>query len=140
MGLEMSIVINDELKDKFIDFCNKNYPTKIRKDNRFNESKWFYIQVGNCFSDWIHCEFFRGNIELHLEFETKEDNKIFSKILEEFIPILKNKNKKNAYILVPKSNIKDENDLLKKMGEEINKIEESLEKVELFIKKYVVKD
>ena len=86
------------------------------------------------------CEFFRGNIELHLEFETKEDNKIFSKILEEFIPILKNKNKKNAYILVPKSNIKDENDLLKKMGEEINKIEESLEKVELFIKKYVVKD
>jgi hypothetical protein len=56
------------------------------------------------------------------------------------MPILKNKNKKNAYILVPKSNIKDENDLLKKMGEEINKIEESLEKVELFIKKYVVKD
>ena len=136
----MSIVINDELKDKFIDFCNKNYPTKIRKDNRFNESKWFYVQVGNCLSDWIDCEFFRGNIEFHLEFETKEDNKIFSKILEEFMPILKNKNKKNAYILVPKSNIKDENDLLKKMGEEINKIEESLEKVELFIKKYVVKD
>ncbi len=136
----MAIEINDALKEKFIEFCNKYYPTKIRKDNRFNGNNWFYIQVGNCFSDWIHCEFFKGNIELHLEFDTKKDNEIFSKILEEFIPSLKGKNKNYGYILIPQSNIKDENDLLKKMGQEINKIEESLEKFELFIKKYVFKE
>jgi hypothetical protein len=36
----MSIEINDALKEKFIEFCNKNYPNKIRKDNCFNNNKF----------------------------------------------------------------------------------------------------
>lgn len=137
----MSIVINDELKDKFIDFCNKNYPTKIRKDNRFNESKWFYIQVGRFFSDYIHIEYQKNNIELHIEFDQKEENENFSKLLTDLLPklskctICKHKIYK-WYVLESEANIINEDDLFQKMGKEIYEIDEAIEMSEFFIKKY----
>lgn len=137
----MSVKINDELKEKFIEFCNTYYPNKIKKDNRFNSSNWFYVQVGRFFSDYIHCEYYNHNIELHIEFNKKNENEYFSNLLEKCIPNLSTCKKQNHstyiwYVLVPKSDIKNDDDLFEKMGIEINKINEAIEMSEFFIKNY----
>ena len=38
-----------DLKEHFEEFCNKHYPNKKRKSNRFNNKNWFYVQVGRFF-------------------------------------------------------------------------------------------
>jgi hypothetical protein len=137
----MSIEINDALKEKFIEFCNKNYPNKIRKDNCFNNNKWFYVQVGRFFYDYIHIEYHKNNIELHIEFDQKEENEKFSEFLTVLLPKLnkcdtQKHNKYKWYILENEEKVINEDDLFQKMGKEINEIDEAIEMSEFFIKKY----
>lgn len=129
-----------DLKEQFEEFCNKHYPNKKRKSNRFNNKNWFYVQVGRFFFDYIHCEYHNNNIELHIEFDRKVENDKFSELLENLIPDFKNcstqkHNTYKWYILVPKTEITDDN-LFEQMGKKINEIDEAIEMSEFFIKKY----
>lgn len=129
-----------DLKEKFVEFCNKFYPNRARKTNRFNSKQWFYVQIGRFFSDYIHCEYHNNNIELHIEFDRKEENNKFAELLEKLIPNLQNcVTQKHSiykwYILVPEIEITDDK-LFEQMGKKINEIDEAIEMSEFFIKKY----
>lgn len=56
------VKITKQLKEKFLEFCQKEYPRKTYKANLFNKEKWFYIQVGKHFSDYLHCEYINDSI------------------------------------------------------------------------------
>lgn len=136
------VKITKQLKEKFLEFCQKEYPRKTYKANLFNKEKWFYIQVGKHFSDYLHCEYINDSIQFHIEFDTEEETEMFNSLIPSiFSSVNKNwKREKNKnyiwYEIVPKTQINDEPELFEKMSEAIYLLDEGISKIECFIKKY----
>ncbi len=136
------VKITKQLKEKFLEFCQKEYPRKTYKANLFNKEKWFYIQVGKHFSDYLHCEYINDSIQFHIEFDTEEETEMFNSLIPSiFSSVNKNwKREKNKnyiwYEIVPKTQINDEPELFEKMSEAIFLLDEGISKIEGFIKKY----
>ncbi|WP_307770701.1 hypothetical protein [uncultured Treponema sp.] len=136
------VKITKQLKEKFLEFCQKEYPRKTYKANLFNKEKWFYIQVGKHFSDYLHCEYINDSIQFHIEFDTEEESEMFNSLIPSiFSSVNKNwKREKNKnyiwYEIVPKTQINDEPELFEKMSEAIFLLDEGISKIEGFIKKY----
>lgn len=136
------VKITKQLKEKFLEFCQKEYPRKTYKANLFNKEKWFYIQVGKKFSDYLHCEYINDSIQFHIEFDTEEESEMFNSLIPSiFSSVNKNwKREKNKnyiwYEIVPKTQINDEPELFEKMSEAIFLLDEGISKIEGFIKKY----
>lgn len=134
------VKITKQLKEKFLEFCQKEYPRKTYKANLFNKEKWFYIQVGKHFSDYLHCEYINDSIQFH--FDTEEETEMFNSLIPSiFSSVNKNwKREKNKnyiwYEIVPKTQINDEPELFEKMSEAIFLLDEGISKIEGFIKKY----
>ena len=138
----LMVKITKQLKEKFLEFCQKEYPRKTYKANLFNKEKWFYIQVGKHFSDYLHCEYINDSIQFHIEFDTEEETEMFNSLIPSiFSSVNKNwKREKNKnyiwYEIVPKTQINDEPELFEKMSEAIYLLDEGISKIECFIKKY----
>lgn len=136
------VKITKQLKEKFLEFCQKEYPRKTYKANLFNKEKWFYIQVGKHFSDYLHCEYINDSIQFHIEFDTEEETEMFNSLIPSiFSSVNKNwKREKNKnyiwYEIVPKTQINDESELFEKMSEAVYLLDEGISKIEDFIKKY----
>lgn len=136
------VKITKQLKEKFLEFCQKEYPRKTYKANLFNKEKWFYIQVGKHFSDYLHCEYINDSIQFHIEFDTEEESEMFNSLIPSiFSSVNKNWKKTNNknyiwYEIVPKTQINDEPELFEKMSEAIFLLDEGISKIEGFIKKY----
>lgn len=136
------VKITKQLKEKFLEFCQKEYPRKTYKANLFNKEKRFYIQVGKHFSDYLHCEYINDSIQFHIEFDTEEESEMFNSLIPSiFSSVNKNwKREKNKnyiwYEIVPKTQINDEPELFEKMSEAIFLLDEGISKIEGFIKKY----
>lgn len=136
------VKITKQLKEKFLDFCKKEYPRKEYQSNLSNQEDWFYIQVGKNFSDYLHCEYIDNSIQFHIEFDTKEESEMFNSLIPFiFSSVNKNwkKDKNKNYIwyeIVPKTQINDESELFEKMSEVIFLLDEGISKIEGFIKKY----
>lgn len=136
------VKITKQLKEKFLEFCQKEYPRKTYKANLFNKEKWFYIQVGKHFSDYLHYEYINDSIQFHIEFDTEEESEMFNSLIPSiFSSVNKNwKREKNKnyiwYEIVPKTQINDEPELFEKMSEAIFLLDEGISKIEGFIKKY----
>lgn len=136
------VKITKQLKEKFLEFCQKEYPRKTYKANLFNKEKWFYIQVGKHFSDYLHCEYINDSIQFHIEFDTEEESEMYNSLIPSiFSSVNKNwKREKNKnyiwYEIVPKTQINDEPELFEKMSEAIFLLDEGISKIEGFIKKY----
>lgn len=85
--------INEELKTKFIEHCEKDWDIKIYKANIINNKNWFYIQVGNYFKDYFHIEYIdlngKQNLQFHIEFDTLEESKDFRDLLFKLNPSIK---------------------------------------------------
>ena len=150
------VEITKQLKEKFLKFCQKEYPQKEYQVNlSSNQENWFYIQVGKHFSDYLHCEYIEDSIQFHIEFDTKEESKMFNSLMRLLFQI--NKKDKNSitlkiindkddktptnknyiwYEIVPKTQINDEPELFEKMSEAIFLLDEGISKIEGFIKKY----
>lgn len=137
------VKITKQLKEKFLDFCKKEYPQKEYQSNlSSNQDDWFYIQVGKNFSDYLHCEYINNSIQFHIEFDTKEESEMFNSLIPSiFSSVNKNWKKTNNknyiwYEIVPKTQINDEPELFEKMSEAIFLLDEGISKIEDFIKKY----
>lgn len=137
------VKITKQLKEKFLDFCKKEYPQKEYQSNlSSNQDDWFYIQVGKNFSDYLHCEYINNSIQFHIEFDTKEESEMFNSLIPSiFSSVNKNWKKTNNknyiwYEIVPKTQINDEPELFEKMSEAIYLLDEGISKIEGFIKKY----
>ena len=136
------VKITKQLKEKFLDFCKKEYPRKEYQSNLSNQEDWFYILVGKNFSDYLHCEYIDNSIQFHIEFDTKEESEMFNSLIPFiFSSVNKNwkKDKNKNYIwyeIVPKTQINDESELFEKMSEVIFLLDEGISKIEGFIKKY----
>ena len=138
----MAIIINDELKENFEKFCNKNFPKKSFESNKKKPSEnWFYVQVGKYYYDNLHCEYRydkktqTNNIELHIEFDNEQiTNRFCHFLLQEIDSKIKNEIKSTKpnykwFVLVHKSKLKNSKDLFKTMKKLINKIEEKLNEI-----------
>ena len=115
-------------------------PTEQEKQIDSIANNGFMFKLDVFFSDYIHCEYHNNNIELHIEFDRKEENNKFAELLEKLIPNLQNcVTQKHSiykwYILVPEIEITDDK-LFEQMGKKINEIDEAIEMSEFFIKKY----
>lgn len=132
------VKITKQLKEKFLEFCQKEYPRKTYKANLFNKEKWFYIQVGKHFSDYLHCEYINDSIQFHIEFDTEEESEMFNSLIPSiFSSVNKNwKREKNKnyiwYEIVPKTQINDEPELFEKMSEAIFLLDEGISKYRRF--------
>ena len=134
----MIIEITDDLKEKFEEFCKKTFPEKKYVSNKGNNEKYFFIQIGNYFSDKIHCEYRydyetnTNNIELHIEFDNKKTSNAFYLFLCKKIFKKLDSNKTNDIdhykwiSLIYANKIKDENDLFRKIRKIVNKLDKKL--------------
>lgn len=159
------VKITKQLKEKFLDFCKKEYPQKEYQSNlSSNQDDWFYIQVGKNFSDYLHCEYINNSIQFHIEFDTKEESEMFNSLMMFlFLFQIDEKDKDSITLKIPKdkdvitlksrktknknyiwyeivfekedNEINDDN-LFEKMSEAIYLLDEGISKIEGFIKKY----
>lgn len=50
--------INKNLKEEFVEFCETKNGGKVFVSNLMKkERKWFYVQVGKVFDDYLHIEY-----------------------------------------------------------------------------------
>ena len=77
------MAIDKTVKDSFRDFCINNFPGRIIECNDFDD--YIRVQAGNYFKDYLHYEY-RNNkqVQLHIEFDEKEENDRFYKVLSSF--------------------------------------------------------
>ena len=77
------IAIDKTVKDAFRDFCISNFPGRIIECNDFDD--YIRVQAGNHFKDCLHYEYGKNKqLQLHIEFDEKEENDIFCQILSSF--------------------------------------------------------
>lgn len=86
------------VKKAFRELCLNEFPGKIYKLNLYNNNKWFYVQAGNHFKDYIHYEYRweKKEIHFHIEFDTKEENEKFYSLLPDYV-----KNQLDEVIPIP---------------------------------------
>lgn len=89
------MLINKSLKEDFSEFCEKNYSSRIYRVNlKAAQDKWFYLQVGNSFKDFVHIEYINFNrtdsLQFHIEFDKKQKNTDFYNILKVLDPNIAN--------------------------------------------------
>lgn len=74
------MAIDKTVKDSFRDFCMNNFPGRIIECNDFDN--YIKAQAGNHFKDYLHYEYRKNKqVQLHIEFDEKEENVIFYQIL-----------------------------------------------------------
>ena len=83
------IAIDKTVKDAFRDFCISNFPGRIIECN--DSDDYIRVQAGNHFKDCLHYEYGKNKqLQLHIEFDEKEENDCFYKVLSSFDDISKN--------------------------------------------------
>jgi hypothetical protein len=61
------MLVDKQLKISFHEFCEREFPKKIIKDNIKNHEEWFFVQAGTCLGENLHYEFSEGKVQLHIE-------------------------------------------------------------------------
>ncbi len=61
------IVIDKTVKKEFEDFCKLNFPSRKYVSNIESAARWFYLEAGHVFQEWVHYEFYAGKVHLHIE-------------------------------------------------------------------------
>lgn len=146
------MVIDKTVKDSFRDFCMNNFPGRIIECNDFDN--YIRVQAGNHFKDYLHYEYRKNKqVQLHIEFDEKEENDYFHKVLSSF-DAYKNlnfeSNQKGCYewgylkksqtlnfdVTQQISNTNDIQPVFSQFYELQKEVEPYLRKIEFFIKKY----
>lgn len=77
------MAIDKTVKDSFRDFCMNNFPGIIIECNDFDD--YIRVQAGNHFKGCLHYEYGKNKqVQLHIEFDEKEEIDIFCQILSSF--------------------------------------------------------
>lgn len=66
------MAISKELKQKFQNFCQNEFPTKIYVANETSKTQWFLVQAGNAFDGELHYELYQNEVQLHIEISKSE--------------------------------------------------------------------
>lgn len=146
------MVIDKTVKDSFRDFCMNNFPGRIIECN--DSDDYIRVQAGNHFKDYLHYEYRKNKqVQLHIEFDEKEENDYFHKVLSSF-DAYKNlnfeSNQKGCYewgylkksqtlnfdVTQQISNTNDIQPVFSQFYELQKEVEPYLRKIEFFIKKY----
>lgn len=147
------IAIDKTVKDAFRDFCISNFPGRIIECN--DSDDYIRVQAGNHFKDCLHYEYGKNKqLQLHIEFDEKEENDIFYQILSSFggcknLSFVSSQkgyyewgtlnNHQNLTFDVTKQISSTSNDIqpvLEQFYELQKEVEPYLRKIEFFIKKY----
>lgn len=146
------IAIDKTVKDAFRDFCISNFPGRIIECN--DSDDYIRVQAGNHFIDYLHYEYGKNKqVQLHIEFDEKEENDIFCQILSSFggcknlsfvsrqkgyyeWGTLNNHQKLVFNITQQISNTNDIQPIFKQFYELQKEVEPYLRKIEFFIRKY----
>ncbi len=59
--------IDKTIKHEFEKFCDIHFPGKGIASNTESKERWFYVEAGHNFQEWIHYEYYAGRVHLHLE-------------------------------------------------------------------------
>lgn len=150
------MTIDKNLKEEFVEFCEtKNEEldkygkpkngNKIFKSNLMRKDwKWFYVQVGNIFEDYLHIEYTNSNahprLQFHIEFDTIEENEGFYDLLKKLEPSItqyltpvQNKKDYENYLwfdIKNTTNITTKDDLFNEFTTYIEKLDSAISKIE----------
>lgn len=140
--------IDKNLKEEFVEFCETKNGGKVFVSNLMKkERKWFYVQVGKVFDDYLHIEYTdldnKQKLQFHIEFDTIEESQGFYDFLEKLEPSIKqyltpvqNMKKYTNYSnylwfdIDNTTNIATANDLFKEFTTYIGKLDSAISKIE----------
>lgn len=139
------MTIDKSLKEKFVKFCETKNGGKVFVSNLMKkEHKWFYVQVGKVFDDYLHIEYMDVDgiqkLQFHIEFNTIEENQGFYDLLKKLEPSIsqyltpvQNESDYKNYLcfdIKNTTNIATEKDLFNEFTTYIKKLNSAIRKIE----------
>lgn len=128
--------IDNSFKVSFSTYFQKYYKYKKYECNLNGNESWIYIQAGSSFGDNFHYELINDSIQLHIEFQNKEENIFFANAL---IKILKKNyykkiipNGNNIWFLLKEINTTKINEIQKDLDRIIKKFDPIINQLFLF--------
>lgn len=61
------LTIDKSTKQEFENYCKEKYSGRKIASNITSKERWFYLEAGHDFQEWIHYEYYAGKVHLHLE-------------------------------------------------------------------------